>query len=251
MSRIAGLKKGPLETQDLFESRVAAMKELAKQRFTKAGMGRADDPAALPSITGLFNTLLVTWKEEAAAFKKIRLSRTEEDWANSMGNTLDKTDTANIYRFWPEHRATLPLHFVMACMVLAGTRATAVANESFHSLLAALSRLHRASTKPGNLEALALGKVYLKEAIKLDVNLAAMAKEIAQEGFVDEAYLQAYLDGGADWSARGGDVAHIALHGTAVGDFDDDEIVAPAAPAAAVGAGAGADAGAEEGDPIY
>jgi hypothetical protein len=246
LTRIAGVKKGVVEPQEAFEKRLVDLKASAKSRFTKVGLAAAaGDAGALPSITALFNSLTVTWREEAAAYKKIRMSKTEEEWEKIMGNTLDKTDTPNIYRFWPEHRAALPLHFIMACMVLAGTRATAIANEAFHSLLAALSRLNRASTMPGNLEALALGNVFLQEAIKLDVNLAAMAKEISQAGFVDEGLLQSYLDGGAlNWSAPGDDVGDIALHGTAVGDFDDDDI-APAAPVPA-GAGAGAGAGVED-----
>ena len=144
------------------------------------------------ALATLINLQLV---KEGDSFTLIRRSKTSEQWAAKMGDTLARTDTRAIYRFWQEQKDTLPLHYLLAKMVLAGVKMTATGNECLHSVAGFVSRMQRGSQAPETTESLVLGDHFFRERIKSDAALKAVQDAANMAGYVDIDDLMAALQG--------------------------------------------------------
>lgn len=86
---------------------------------------------------------------EAKLYKTMRMGNFFT--VDKFGEPVAKIHKNARYTFWPSQAAKLPLHFVCARIFL-GVRATANANESFHSTASYIANKMRSAMKPETIE---------------------------------------------------------------------------------------------------
>lgn len=191
---VTSMAKGKFESDVAFAERKQAASDAVKREYGVAapGAGRPAESSTV-SIVQLETLIWDALQKESVAFRGIFLSHGSGLKAfiqTKFGDPINKTDQTALYTWWPEHKATLPLHCFLATMVLGGARATSTANEEYHSALGLIHRKHRASLSDDNLQFLSLGRAFMKEQSKEAARTRETLKEIAEradaDGYVDD-----------------------------------------------------------------
>jgi len=98
---------------------------------------------------GLEDAIHEAFLREAALYKAQRLA--EFFTVAKFGAPVAQVHPVARYTYWPSQAGTLPLHYLCARIFL-GSRATANANESFHSTASYIANKLRSAMKPETLE---------------------------------------------------------------------------------------------------
>jgi len=187
---------GPFEAPDTKAARIAAGLEAARVKWKKAPPAAAA-AAGVSVAQKLEDMLQDAFEKEAVTFKQMRdLYRVTvagvDSWLGAtakFGTPLDKVEKAARYQFWPEQRATLPLHYFVARAVL-GAQAASTVNERLHSVSGYICAGHRGAMKADMLEMLTLGKIFARKLINNSEELMRIEANARVSGNVDTAAMQ-------------------------------------------------------------
>jgi len=198
--------QGPtlFQSSDAWQEELEACEKALRLKYKLPATAEADVTDADGAVS-LQDAIVAKLTEEWAKFDKIRKEELSMmEYVNGVptrvpnpkyGDALEVKHAAERYRFWPKQKASLPLLYAAASMLL-GVRLTSTANESFHSVAAYLQSRLRSRMTGKNVEMLALAKKFTMDAIKQDAELKALQEEADTQGWVDDDALDA-LEGRA------------------------------------------------------